>query len=201
MRAWKLLVLRTGLENLKPACPLNREKIDDADSVCLKAGTRRRCQYYSVGFRGHRKVVTHLSVQITHFFLKWTSQNNTLPPHVLSYWAILTSDEVPASDNLENRLRGPNFWGFAHVVWRGRSTHLYTWILGLERFDAASKKALHLLDLIHLSLLMLFLSFAYYLVQDASIQDASPIPSIGNRSLDARRRTDLSHWTSIWNII
>ena len=48
---------------------------------------------------------------------------------------------------------------------------------------------------------MLFLSFAYYLVQDASIQDASPIPSIGNRSLDARRRTDLSHWTSIWNII
>ena len=48
---------------------------------------------------------------------------------------------------------------------------------------------------------MLFLSFAYYLVQDASIQDASPIPSIGNRSLDAHRCTDPSHRTSIWNII
>ena len=48
---------------------------------------------------------------------------------------------------------------------------------------------------------MLFLLFVYYLVQDASIQDASPIPSIGNRSLDAHRCADLSHWTSIWNII
>ena len=53
---------------------------------------------------------TVLSVRLNRFFLKWTSQNDSLSvvalPHVLKYWAIPTSDEVPASDNLENRLRG-----------------------------------------------------------------------------------------------
>ena len=47
---------------------------------------------------------------------------------------------------------------------------------------------------------MLFLLFVYYFVQGAFI-DASPVPSIDNRSLDANHCTDLAHCRSIWNII
>ena len=49
---------------------------------------------------------------------------------------------------------------------------------------------------------MLFLLLIYYLFQGASI-DATPIPSINNRSfkLDANHRTDLTHCRTIWNIV
>ena len=47
---------------------------------------------------------------------------------------------------------------------------------------------------------MLFLLFVYYLVQGASI-DASPIPSLDPRSLDANHCSDLTHCRTIWNIV
>ena len=47
---------------------------------------------------------------------------------------------------------------------------------------------------------MLFLFFIYYSVQNAFI-DASPVPSIDNRSLDLNHCTNLAHCRSIWNII
>ena len=52
----------------------------------------------------------------------------------------------------------------------------------------------------HLSLVMLFLLFVHYLIQGAFI-DASPIPTIDNRSLAANRCTDLTHCRTIWNTI
>ena len=47
---------------------------------------------------------------------------------------------------------------------------------------------------------MLLILFVYYFVQGASI-DASPIPSINNRSLAANYCTDLAHCRTIWSII
>ena len=53
---------------------------------------------------------------------------------------------------------------------------------------------------LHLSITMLFLLFVYYSVQTAYI-DASPVPSIDNRSLAANHCTDLTHCRTIWNIL
>ena len=47
---------------------------------------------------------------------------------------------------------------------------------------------------------MLFILFVYYVVQWTSI-DASPVPSVDNRSLAVNHCTDLSHCRSIWNIV
>ena len=47
---------------------------------------------------------------------------------------------------------------------------------------------------------MLILLFIYYLVRGTYI-DASPIPSIDNRSLAGIRCTDLTHCRTIWNIV
>ena len=47
---------------------------------------------------------------------------------------------------------------------------------------------------------MLFLIFVYYFVQGAFI-DASPIPSVDDRSLAANHCTDLTYCRSIWNIV
>ena len=53
---------------------------------------------------------------------------------------------------------------------------------------------------LHPSVPMLFLLFIYYLVQTAYI-DASPVPSVNNRSLVENRCTDLTHCRTIWNIV
>ena len=47
---------------------------------------------------------------------------------------------------------------------------------------------------------MLFFVFLYYLFQSAFI-DASPVPSIDDRSLAANRCTDLTHCRTIWSIV
>ena len=53
---------------------------------------------------------------------------------------------------------------------------------------------------IHLSLIVLFPLFIYYLNQWTSI-DASPVSPVGNRSLAPNHCKDLSHCRSIWNIV
>ena len=53
---------------------------------------------------------------------------------------------------------------------------------------------------LHHSLVMLFLVFAYYLIRGAYI-DASPIPSIDNRSLAENHCNDLTHCRTIWSIV
>ena len=55
-------------------------------------------------------------------------------------------------------------------------------------------------SLFHHSLAMLFLVFAYYLIRGAYI-DASPIPSMDNRSLAKNHCNDLTHCRTIWSIV
>ena len=75
-----------------------------------------------------------------------------------------------------------------------------------KRFDTLFDKSRHisltlacpLSTLAYLAMLLLLL--VYYLVQGAFI-DATPIPSIYNRSLTENHCTDLSHCRTIWGII
>ena len=105
--------------------------------------------------------------------------------------------------SVENRIA--TFW----KRWLGDSRLLWSILVVLNILDVKAQRVFNtpqcpfpIKGRVHfqLSLAMLFLIFIYYLTQGVA-SDASPIPSISNRSLESNHCVDLTHCRTISNIV